>query len=206
MCNFDWLIDKALGLGAVQARVIGAGAVVVEQRVTFKCRFGCPDYGRSYSCPPHSPSVEEFRRALGEYAQVLVVAFPTSAALDGAGTGLQRTRHDPLADQAAKAQVERFYGDWETSKVAAFEATLELEREAFNAGNPLALALRPGRCSLCDVCTNCVERGECRERTRLRFSPEAVGVNLIATCRAAHMDLVFPFVDNPCHITMVLLG
>lgn len=206
MSSFDWLIAKALDLGAVEARVVGAGEVVVEERVTLKCRFGCPDYGRAYSCPPHAPGVEEFRRALGEYEQVLLVAFPTPAALDGAGTGLQRARHDPESDPAEKARVDRFYADWEKSKASAFAAILELEREAFNAGYPFALALRPGRCTVCGCGENCVARGDCRERTRLRFSPEAVGVNLVATCRAANMKLVFPFVNNPCHISMVLLG
>jgi predicted metal-binding protein len=198
------LVDKALALGAVQAKLVPTDALVLEQRVTFKCRFGCPEYGRGHACPPRVPSVAEFREALGEYNYALVVAFPTTAVLEGEESrSLQRVRHDGAAAAAAKAKVEAFYAEFNRSKLTAFDSLLELEREAFNAGDPLALALRPGRCNLCETCD--VDK-PCKQPTRLRFSPEAVGINLSATCQRANMDLVFPFDKNPSHIGMVLLG
>jgi len=184
--------------------MVPTAAVAVEERVTLKCRFGCPHYGRGHACPPRVPSPAEFRRVLGEYHYALIAAFPSAALLTGAESrSLQRTRADAKADAAAKERVEHFYRDWERSKAVAFEAIMTLEREAFNAGEPLALALRPSRCTLCAECN--VDR-PCLNPTRLRFSPEAVGVNLAETCRRAEMNLVFPFDKNPSHIGMVLLG
>lgn len=204
MPPYSALVDQALALGAVQAKVVPSEDLVVEQRVTFKCRFGCPDFGRRHSCPPKAPSVSEFRQALREYSYALLVAFPTAASLEGEESrGLQRLRHDAAAPAESKAKVESFFAEWERSKAAAFTALLELEKAAFNAGDPLALALRPGKCSLCETCE--VDK-PCKHPTRLRFSPEAVGVNLAATCQRVNMNLVFPFAANPSHIGIVLLG
>lgn len=198
------LVARAYSLGAAQARLVPTSALVVERRVTLKCRFGCPDYGRSHSCPPRVPSVDEFRGVLAEYGAALVVAFPSRAGLRGGGaSGRQRNRHGEDAEPAAKRQVEEFYREWEASKGVAFAALLELEKEAFNRGEPLALALRPGRCT---ICAECDVGQPCRHATRLRFSPEAVGVNLAATCRRAGMDIVFPFTANPSHVGILLLG
>ncbi len=203
--DYGYLVERAGALGAIEARLLPAKAVVVERRVTLKCRFGCPDYGRSYSCPPHAPTVEAFREALREYRAALVVAFPSAATLTGAESrSLQRTRYGDGAAEA-RERVEDFYGRFEESKAAAFAALLELEREAFARGDALALALRPGRCTLCPTCE--AEAGRpCRHPTRLRFSPEAAGVNLAATCRRAAMDLIFPFDKRPSHVGIVLLG
>ncbi len=205
MEQYGYLVDKALSLGAIQAKVLPAQQLVVERRVTLKCRFGCPDYGRSYSCPPHAPTVEAFRETLREYGHALLVAFPSAATLaEAEGRSLQRTRYGD-GDAEARERVAGFYRQFEESKAAAFAALLELESEAFNRGEPLALALRPGRCTLCPTCEAEADR-PCQHPTRLRFSPEAAGVNLAETCRRAAMDLVFPFVRKPSHIGIVLLG
>jgi predicted metal-binding protein len=243
--DYDALAAQALALGAVQAKVVPVGDLVVENRVTLKCRFGCPHYGRSHSCPPFVPTVDEFRAALGEYSYALLVAFPSDAYLPGGESlGLMRRRRPegkraqlaPIrelkaaedgaagggtraADEglertsgSAESAAERagsperddaFWRGWDASKQKAFQALLELERAAFAADEPLALALRPSRCTLCD---DCDPNEPCRHPTRLRFSPESVGVNLAATCRQARMDLVFPFKDTPSHIGIVLLG
>lgn len=204
MSAYASLVDKALSLGAVQAAVVPANDLVVEQRVTLKCRFGCPHYGHSHSCPPRVPSVAEFRQALSEYRHAMIVAFRSPAMLEGAGSrSLQRVRHDAEAPADSKQKVEDFYSELGRSREAAFTAMLELERTAFNAGEPLALALRAGRCTLC---ANCDADRPCQNPTRLRFSPESVGINLAATCQKAGMNLVFPFVKNPSHIGIVLLG
>ncbi|MCL5108406.1 MAG: DUF2284 domain-containing protein [Chloroflexi bacterium] len=204
MNRYQELVDKALSLGAIQAKVLPAGELVVEHRVPLKCRFGCPHYGHSHSCPPRVPTVDEFLAALAEYRYALLVAFPSRATLAAGGeAGVLRLRHDPQTPAGAKEATEAFFRDWEASKQEAFTAILELERSAFAAGEPLALALRPSRCTLCAECN---VAGPCQHPTRLRFSPEAVGVNLAETCLRAGMDLVFPFQENPSHIGIVLLG
>jgi len=48
-------VELARAEGAVDARVIPAGDVVVDDRVPVKCRIPqCSVYGRSFNCPPNT--------------------------------------------------------------------------------------------------------------------------------------------------------
>ena len=58
-----------------QRQVILANEIVVENRVVLKCRVGCKHYGKTLMCPPHSLSVDEFRKILSEYSYALVLKF-----------------------------------------------------------------------------------------------------------------------------------
>ena len=44
--KFDFLRKKALKMGAVDAKIITADKVVVEDRIVLKCKVGCPNYGK----------------------------------------------------------------------------------------------------------------------------------------------------------------
>ena len=49
--------------------------IFVEKRVVLKCR-GCIGYGKKLTCPPHVPSVDEFREILKEYRYAMLVSRP----------------------------------------------------------------------------------------------------------------------------------
>ena len=59
----DLLVKKALEMDAVDAKIIPISKVFVEKRVVLKCR-GCIGYGKKLTCPPHVPTVDEFREIL----------------------------------------------------------------------------------------------------------------------------------------------
>ncbi len=59
-------------------RAISTDKIVVSEWVRFKCRYGCPAYGRTLSCPPFSPKPEETRRLLAEYKIAVVVHSKTT--------------------------------------------------------------------------------------------------------------------------------
>ena len=70
--DFARLCTLAVTLGAVDAKVVPADQVVVKNWVRWKCRFGCDAYGTSLMCPPHTPSPDDTRALLTEYAYALL--------------------------------------------------------------------------------------------------------------------------------------
>jgi len=77
----DLLVKKALEMDAIDAKIIPISKVFVEKRVVLKCR-GCIGYGKKLTCPPHVPTVDEFREILNEYRYALLVKFRSPAVAD----------------------------------------------------------------------------------------------------------------------------
>jgi predicted metal-binding protein len=182
---FEDLRRFAVDLGAVDAKIISTNDVVVENRVVLKCKYGCSEYGRNWSCPPYVPSVEEFRSILKEYEYAMIVVFQSSAELN---------------------DLENFYKVWNEEKRKAHEAILKLEKYAFNKGFTFALGMIPGSCKLCSKCD---VTKPCIHPEMLRFSPESVGVNLIKTLENAKISLKFPIdksVGKLSTVTMLLIS
>jgi predicted metal-binding protein len=50
--------------------------IIVSLWVRFHCQFGCNSYGKSGSCPPAVPSVEECRKMIYEYEHAIIFHFP----------------------------------------------------------------------------------------------------------------------------------
>lgn len=93
---------------------------------------------------------------------------------------------------------------WSEKKREAHLALLKLEKIAFESGFPFALLLRPGSCN---ICSQCDITKPCRHPELLRFSPEAVGVNLIETLKKAGISLKFPVtgLEEKINIIAILL-
>ena len=66
----DVLVRRALAAGASAAAVLPPDQVVTAEWVRWKCLYGCDVAGRCRTCPPRSPSPDETRRLLDEYAVV----------------------------------------------------------------------------------------------------------------------------------------
>ena len=64
------------------ATIIGTDKIVVEERIVFKCRFGCVNYGKTLSWPPHTPTAEEFRKIVSECSYALFMKFWLKAQAD----------------------------------------------------------------------------------------------------------------------------
>jgi predicted metal-binding protein len=70
------LVDKALALGALDAKVIPAPSVETGHWVRWKCRYGCGGYGRSLVCPPNTPTPAETRQMLDQYKAAILFESP----------------------------------------------------------------------------------------------------------------------------------
>ena len=201
--QFEFLVKSAADLGAVDAKIIPANKIVVEDRVVLKCRVGCHMYGKKLVCPPYIPSVDEFRKILKEYNHALIAQFRTNVqAEDDVGKSLLRNEYDPATPKPLKEQTLKFWSDWNADKRKLHLMALELEKTAFNKGYTFAVAFTPGACVLCEKCN---VGGHCVHPTMMRYPEHALGVNMIKTAENAGMKLTFPFKKSPTPIMLVLI-
>jgi len=202
--NFAYLVQKARELGAADAKVIPAADVAVENRVVLKCRAGCIGYGKKLTCPPHVPTPDEFRKILSEYRYALLVKFISPAEADpDVICSIYKYWLDPAAPADKKAEAEKFWKDHFNGTGSFAPMMLELERTAFNAGNPFALAFINGSCRLCETCN--VKAGICVHPTQARIPEHAVGVNMVATAKKAGMPIRFPVEGHPELMALLLI-
>jgi len=188
--------EKAMELGATQAKIIPAKEIVVENRVVLKCRLGCDEYGRKLTCPPYTIPVDEFRTMVSEYRWALLLKFRSRAqAGPEVASSLLRTEYDPGICAEQKTEAALFWETWKAQKREILLAVLELERTAFNLGCTLALGFTSGSCCLCKDCNTAT--GICLHPTMARLPEHAVGIHMKATMAKAGIPLSFPFQEHP---------
>jgi len=203
--NFRFLVDKARASGAADARIIPAGQIVIEDRVRQKCITGCFEYGKHLTCPPYAPGVEEFRRSVAEYQYALVVKFRSEAEFgETIRYSLMQELIDPHAKKESKESAFAFITAFVTEGNRLHRIMLDLEKTAFNAGYPFALAtvVGPG-CRLCETCNT--GGGQCNRPTMKRHCPEGLGINLVKTTEHAGMPIRFPAPHNPERVAVMLI-
>jgi predicted metal-binding protein len=201
--EFAFLVEAARSLGAADAKVILTSEIIVENRVLLKCR-SCIGYGKKLACPPFVPTPDEFRKILGEYQYALLVKFISPAYADPEVIcSIYRYWLDPAAPADKKEQASQFWKDHFNGTGAFAPMMLELERTAFNAGNPFALAFINGSCRLCESCN--VKGGICVHPTQARIPEHAVGVNMVKTAEMAGMPIRFPVQAHPELMALLLI-
>ncbi|MEK7698880.1 MAG: DUF2284 domain-containing protein, partial [Planctomycetota bacterium] len=67
------LIENSLKMGCERGLVIPTETIVVRRWVQLKCKYGCEEYGKKLTCPPHSPSFDEMKEILREYDKALLI-------------------------------------------------------------------------------------------------------------------------------------
>ncbi len=141
--------------GFADFRWLDPGKIVVARWPRLKCLYGCGEYGRTASCPPNVPPVDECAAFFREYRRGAVFHFEK---------------------RLAKPE-DRFA--W-TRRVNL--KLLEVEREVFLAGHEKAFLLFMDSCNICPECAG--RREACRQPRLARPTPEAMAVDVFATVRA----------------------
>lgn len=201
--EFDFLLEEAKRLGALEVKIIDSDKVVVEDRVLLKCRTGCDSYGKKFVCPPFTPAPDEFRKMLKEYRKVLIVKFPAEAeAEEDVGRSLQKNQYSPETPASLRERAKDFRDVWGADKRRILLAMLELEKAAFNQGYTLAVSLTAGSCTLC---AKCDVKATCTHPTMARYPEHALGVNVKKTLKNARISIKFPFEKHPEGIGMLLI-
>lgn len=126
--------------------------IIVAQWVRMKCTFGCGEFGRKATCPPHVPSVAECERLMREYSDAVIFHF-------------------------SKVEPDREKRHEWSTKIDT--GLVEVERSVFLAGYPKAFMMVQGSCHLCADCT--LVRETCKEPEKARPTPEAMAIDVFST-------------------------
>ena len=181
----DSIISLLKEQGASAVVLANIVDIVVDERVRLKCRVPlCDSYDKNLMCPPYVPSVAEFREALRNYEQAILIQI--SADLNETCTNTPR---EEVFLPARKLHELVNMG----------------EREAFTAGFRFAAGFIGGCCRLCDECVAAQGGTSCRFPFKARPSMEAMGIDVIATAEKAGLPLTFPIKNKVTWMGLILL-
>ncbi len=198
------LIETAIKAGATDAIPIRSSDIVVEDRVQLKCKTGCPSYGHSLTCPPFAPSIQDFRKMLQDYQDAMFIRFRSTVKAEPEIIhSLLKNKSDPSVSQDVKEKTTVFSDALNKESRAIHDRMLEIERHAFQLGHPFAIAFTVDCCDLCKKCN--IKGGICMHPSQLRYSIEAVGINIIKTAKSAGITIQFPCPIPPDRITLLLI-
>jgi predicted metal-binding protein len=148
--------QKAVELGAADARIIRSSDVVVEPRVLAKCLFPkCPVSGTNINCPPRTPDAGWVKKVVGGFQYAIF--FKVDGPFD--------------KDSASSYEI----------KVKNLEIVSKVEAQAYYDGYYLALGFGGASCktTLCpdEDCSALQPGKSCRHPLRGRPSMHAVGMD-----------------------------
>jgi len=69
----EFYCQKALAMGVHDTKIIDPGSIVTAEWVRMKCQFGCPGFGMSLCCPPHTPTPEVTRKVMDSYQKAILL-------------------------------------------------------------------------------------------------------------------------------------
>jgi predicted metal-binding protein len=181
----DDIISLLKERGASAVVLANTADIVVDERVRLKCRVPvCDSYNKNLMCPPYVPSVAEFREALKNYKEAILIQI--SALL-----------HETCTNAPAE---EVFLPARKLHELVNLG-----EREAFTAGFRFAAGFIGGCCRLCDECIAAQGGTSCRFPFKARPSMEAMGIDVIATAEKAGLPLTFPIKNKVTWTGLILL-
>jgi predicted metal-binding protein len=190
----------AIDHGAYRARAFSARQVIIDERVRLKCQIPlCPHYGRTLTCPPNVPPLEEFVKAVQRYRTALLVQTRSSLTGDIATCDREEVLKffaSPGATQKEKGGEKTGVDkDLDAMKIAAIQLhklVNEVERKAMSMGYPYALGLIGGECMLCQECVGQGSGKSCRRPFEARPSMEGVGIDVIKTSAKVGLPFELP--------------
>lgn len=183
----DDLVSEAKRLGAAKAMAIPAGMIEVDERVRLKCLAPrCENYDRHLLCPPNVMTVEESRRAVRLYHRAILLQLESDI------TPKDRAESSSSADMVARIDMKSLA--WEKRLHTLVNG---VERLAFKKGFYLAAGLIGSHCALCDICVG-PSGQHCRHPFDARPSMQAMGIDVLRTCRNAGLPIEF---SDDRHIT-----
>ncbi len=73
MKSLDFFCKRAIEMGMEEAKIIDPGSVVTAEWVRIKCQYGCPGFGESLCCPPHTPTPDTTRKVIDSYQKAILL-------------------------------------------------------------------------------------------------------------------------------------
>ena len=168
--------QRAVELGATDAKIITTDMVVIDERVRAKCTYPkCEWYGTSAHCPPHVMELEQTRKLVNNfrYAIFFRIKVPTEI-VAGKRTPEQIKQHRLIGRKR-------------------LEIVAKVEAEAFYDGYYLSVGFGGGSCKsyFCpDEDCRALKLGQgCKFPLRARASMEAVGMDVYLMATKVGWDI-----------------
>jgi predicted metal-binding protein len=73
MKSLEVYCREVLEQGADGAKIVNPRSVITAEWVRMKCQFGCPGFGKSRCCPPHTPTPDLTRKVVDHYQKAILV-------------------------------------------------------------------------------------------------------------------------------------
>ena len=155
--------QRAVELGATDAKIITADMVLIDERVRAKCIIPlCGNYGTNANCPPNAIDLDLMRKIVNNFHYAIFIRIKVPSE-EMSGTEFREKR------RAARSAMINF-------KIVA-----KIESEAFYDGYHLAVGFAGGPCKIyfCPdkECSAIVPGQPCRHALRARDSMEGVGMD-----------------------------
>jgi hypothetical protein len=87
--RMDYLLKRALELGAERAKIIDTETIVMAEWVKWKCQYGCPLFEKDPFHPPFAPDAESTKKVLKEYTRAILLNGPDGQTLTEAAVRLE---------------------------------------------------------------------------------------------------------------------
>ena len=175
------LVKAAKAHGATSAKIISARDVFVDKRARLKCLVPrCSSYGRHLLCPPNLMPVDEFKEILDCYESGLLIQ--VEADVDSSDKSLKHLDNEVCEEIESETDSR----EWQLKLLRLVNKT---EAIAFKMGFYFAAGLAGGNCCLCRECVTPQSRRPCKHPFQARPSMEAMGIDVIKTCRKARMPV-----------------
>ncbi len=191
------LVKSAKAHGATSAKIISARDVYVDRRARLKCLVPrCSSYGRHLLCPPNLMPVDEFKETLDCYGSALLLQ--VEADVDSSDKSAKHLDDDICEKIGSETDSK----EWLLKLLRLVNTT---EATAFKMGFYFAAGLTGGECCLCRECVTPQSGRPCAHPFEARPSMEAMGIDVIRTCRKAGMPVSLSSKKNVRWTGLVLL-
>jgi hypothetical protein len=87
--EMEYLLKRALELGAEKAKLIDMETVVMAEWVRWKCQYGCPLFEKDPFHPHLAPDAESTKKVLKEYTKAILLNGPNGQTLTEAAVKLE---------------------------------------------------------------------------------------------------------------------
>ena len=73
MKDVELIVSTGKKFGIDEALVIYTSKIIIGDNIKLRCKFGCKHYSKNYSCPPHTYTLERFKKILREYKKAVLL-------------------------------------------------------------------------------------------------------------------------------------
>ena len=173
--------QRAIELGAADAKIITTDMIVIDERVRMKCMVPtCRSFGTNPHCPPHAMDLDMIRKTVNNFKYAIFY--------------LLRMPAEEVAGVEAREKRLTAAG-----QITNYEISARLEGEAFYDGYYLAMAFAAGACNMVYCadrrCTVLAAQRACPNALFTRPSMEGSGMDAFLMATRVGWD-VYPIGGN----------